>query len=254
MAAPNARPSPTANWPNDMYEPGKEDGAVRCLAVGCEVRFSDWGETQAVNGAQLSHYDLFSKPKDEMSNANQNSDISKMQHGILKQMHTLKKCPLCGTTLREDNIHKHDPRKYDTRDIFAHFNTHQREADMLKLLPGFVSLVRKYPGSFADHSPAAIEHRDETFRFTFEHAKLQLTMGTWQRDFSIVVMGRPDLAVPENKLLELLTIPGKTKHFPIHPKDFLSTLKYDPKTAKVPQDEWELLRNGLRVGYDKFGF
>ena len=248
MATSNAKPSPTANWPKDMYDPGKED-TLRCLATNCKFPFSKWGDLQAVNGAQLSHYDLFSQPKDGMSNASQNTDISKMQHGILKQMHTLKKCLLCGKPLRGDG-----PRKDDTRDIFDHFSTHQHEADMSKLLPGFVSLVRKYPGNFADHSAAAITHRDETFRFTFEHAKLQLTTGPLQRDFSTVVMGRPDLAVPDDKLLELLTIPGKIKHFPIHPNAFLSTLKYDPKTVSVPQKEWERLWKGLRGGYGKFEF
>ena len=223
-------PDAMSGWPEHMYvvEGGKR--VIRCLAEpDCKYKF----RTNEFVEIQVNHYahDLLE------------GDYCKVQHSILKQMHTLKLCLVCSTSF------KHEP---DARALFKHvIQDHPNEADM-STIPGFLIHVRKFAGKIPADSPDELEYRKETFKVAFEHLKLHLTTGKYRPYFK-TLMGYPhNLEIPDDKLREVLTAPDDVENFPIVPGAYpFAEIRYETYGTMTIRQHWHDMLRGFQEEYRK---
>ena len=213
-------------WPLHMHIDGDRDKPIRCLATDCPHTFKTNNEIRT----QVNHYKYSFKEPERLP----------IQHGILFRMHTLNRCLVCGINFVYS----------DARILFHHIITeHGDEEDMSKI-QGFLVHVRKFPDRFLSNSVIAREFRRETFKVAFEHLKLQLTTGPFWADFK-TLMGYRDRVFPEDKLREVLTVPGEIEFFPISPAAFLLHLQYDRNRSFFTEKQWYDLLKALQELYRK---
>lgn len=226
---PDHYPNALCNWPKHLYVEGDENGPLRCQARGCEHVFTD----ENAKDAQLVHY---TECEVEFSH----SEICQNDHGILKQMHKLQKCLVCGRIFPP----------FFLRSLLFHIsNTHVGEADLSKI-SGFLIIVRRYPFNIPT-APNETGYRDKTLRLAYEHLKLHLQTTHWPKFKAF--MGYSDDTVAEAKLLEDLIKKDERKYWPYPSTQFLNDLDF-PRgrlSTNERRNEWRAQKYEFEVLYSK---
>ena len=210
-----------------------EKGAIRCLATGCDHLFTD----QNSKDAQVTHY-----TQREVDTSL--SDICRNEHGLLKQMHTLKRCLIC----QGDHVY------YDIRTFFEHFiKDHPREKDV-STVHWFLVYVRKHSAGFPWEMTRTEDFRQEIYKLSYEHLALKLKKSTIWPHFNDF-MGYRGGEIPEDKLRQSLTAPSPFMDYgPVDAPDLLSRQQYARGYHDLSKDECHELRNKVRDIYAKGEF
>ena len=223
-------PNALCNYPKHMYVDENVNRPIRCLATGCNHLFTD----ENSKDAQVMHY---RQCEVDFSL----SDICRNEHGLLKQLHTLRVCPLCKTV----------PLVGDFRYLCNHLNLqHQGEKD-ITTIKGFLITVRNNPENFPDITPYAPGHREETFKLVYEHAKLSLTSQNYRPAYR-TFMGYRDDTIPEDDFRKFLTDQGNpVGYWPIRTNMFLVNLQHDRKRTGLNKGPWVELKFSFQQPYSK---
>ena len=219
-------------WPEARYLIVNNDQpAITCGAVGCGMIFQSEDHMRIL----LDHY----------LNQEHESPRYTIEHRMRHQMHILDTCLECGDPFRQN--------PFDARRLFYHVTTHHPlEAD-ISTFEGFVLFVRKYPWRVPIDIdvPNGEQYQRTTFRLAFTHSKLSLTEGSWADEFKEFMGYAPTDVIPDAVLLEILTVPGVTELYPVHPAAFLFNVQYDPKKCRLTLEKWLGLRSFLQGLYSK---
>lgn len=219
-----------SGWPKDMYVydiNGK--GAIRCLAIDCGHTFT----TNDSMERQVSHYT-------ECELDSSLGRICRNEHGLLKQMHTIKRCLIC----RDDYLQR------DSRELFDHVTKHHPREKPMHTVQGFLTNVREHSAGFRLDSEAAEMFRSYTFKLAYQHLKLNLIEAKIWPDFNDF-MGNRGRSMQEDELLMCLTVrPSLVKYYPIDPTSFLSKIKYHEGEHDLSKKECGELRTELRKLYE----
>ena len=211
-------------WPEHMYVNGLKEVPLHCLAQGCSVVFSNDKEIKD----QATHY----------KHPGSGYRLWQIEHGILHQMHTIKRCMVCNQIFDYS----------DNRVLFNHVSKqHPGEADSSKIA-GFLVNVRKYAHKFPEYPNDKKELRTATFKLAFEHAKQQLETSVLWPNFCLII-GCGDGKVPDDKLRSILTTPGPLEYYPAYPSSLLADFQYDETTSWLSKDEWDDVRDTLNEYY-----
>lgn len=154
-------PNAMVGWPVGMYadENHNEKGAILCMAEGCTTKFTTIESVER----QVMHYT-------ECELDTSLSSICRNEHGLLKQMHTIKRCLICTGMYAQR----------DARELFEHVTEHHpRDANMFTV-NGFLTNVRKWSHHFRIDSWAWENFRLDTFKLSYQHLWLSLReAGIW---------------------------------------------------------------------------
>ena len=219
-------------WPESRYLIFNDDQLViKCGAVGCGMIFQSEDDMRIL----VDHY-LKQEP---------GSLRYTIEHGMRHQMHILDTCLECGAGFRQETP--------DARRLFYHVTTHHPLEGDISTFEAFVLFVRKYPWRVPIDIgvPHGKQYQRTTFRLAFNHSKLSLTEGTWAKQFKRFMGYASHQEIPDAVLLEILTVPGVTELYPVHPAAFLFNVQYDPKKCRLTLDQWLGLRNFFQGLYIK---
>lgn len=245
MAPPQKHDNAMSGWPKHMYVDENENGAIRCLARGCGHTFT----TNESMERQVAHYTEFElNPPiiniqfQHMGNQSgpSRTDMCKNDHGLLKQMHTLKVCLVCRLVLP------------DSRDLFNHIiEKHSGEME-ISTIPGFLVHVRQFAEGIPNGVTHEVQYRNATFKLAFEHLIIQLKGHMQWKDTKFLLLGCPHGQEPSyDRLRQFFTKPvPDNQYMPVHPSEFLSNTHH-PTFAVHPDYRWILsgLINALQHLY-----
>ena len=211
-------PNPFCNWPKHMYVNNDENGPLRCLVEDCPRTFTDKPPTET----PLKHY--MDGQVDPLL-----SDISRNEHGLMKQLHTLGLCLFCGPT---------QPPRVIRSVLYHTSEAHMGEPD-LSTIPGFLVWVRRFPHNFPEHTTGEKAYRAETFKLAYEHLKLKLTTTYWP-EFRAVMGYANDPPVSDAEFRRSLTDQYEVgEHWPCHPNSLLLDLTYDSNKMWITKEKWD---------------
>ena len=235
-----------SGWPKHMYVGGDENGAIRCLARDCGHTFTT-NESMRYRVAHYIEGELNSTSSHlqvvnymERDPVPTDGDIYKNDHGLLKQMHTLKICLACHRVL------------LDSRDLFNHIVEEHPEEMEISHVPGFLLHVRRFASQFPNGTAHELQYRDTTFKLAFDHLLLQLKRSdNWNTTKALVLNHWYDRVPSYEFLREFFTKPAEdTQYLPYHPDEFLSATHH-PNLVVRP-DDLHALRGILRALQDLY--
>ena len=200
MASDQAYDNAMSGWPKHMYVNEDEKGAIRCLASGCTHTFT----TNESMESRVMHYT-------EREASPFLSDLCRNEHGLLKQMHSMKKC-ICGSP------------QPDSRDLFKHIIVKHPEEKDISTVPGFLVYVRRFAHLFPADKADKKQHRNETFKLSFEHLVLGVKKPTYWEKTMVLVSNFSYGTIPsDDKLRKYFTKAEEdNEYLPYYPPEFLN--------------------------------
>lgn len=218
---PNPFPNPFCNWPDHMYDNNNHETGVLCCQVkDCHHRFD---RTQ-LTMTPLKHYtDASLDPS--------LSELSRNEHGLMRQLHTLGLCLFCGPG---------QPSRY-IRSVLFHISYEHQTEPAVTTIPGFLTWVRKYPQNFPWLNQGDRAYRNTTLRLAYEHMRLKLTSDHLNEHRAI--MGWTTVPA-ENVFRWHLTnqkeegIP-RGDYWPWHPNSLLIDLHHNQTKTWLSKQVWD---------------
>ncbi len=234
----------TSGWPLQLYVDEQEGNRFRCpIKYGKNpIKYcgEEWTLHQDPQLTMMEHWK-------QGNNKTSPDDLTEIQHRLLWKLYQLDTCLICRDEFKLPN------GAPDSRALFKHHeDTHPDEAN-LSTVEGFILHVRKNPNGVKLNTP---QYWEETCKLIYEHIGCSLSLGPKNlygllRDF----MGLPkESDIPDRMFRNFfLTKPPsgsfRSDYYPIHPKDFLNDVPYDPSTARFKEEYWREIGRDLHDSY-----
>ena len=224
-------PNAMVGWPAGMYadENHNEKGAILCLAKGCTTKFATIESVER----QVMHYT-------ECELDTSLSDICRNEHGLLRRMHTIKRCLICTGMYAQR----------DARELFEHVTKHHpRDPDMFTV-NGFLTNVREWSHHFRIDRYEWEDFRLDTFILSYQHLWLSLREADNWPAFCDY-MGYRGEDMPEEEFRKAFTMTNDfIKYYPLDPKSFLEKpRRYEAGEHDLTKEEFKELTKTLQDLY-----